>query len=118
MMYEMATGKLPFTADSPVSVALKQINDTAKPVKEEMPSLPLGLSQIIARAMDKDPDMRYQSAQQMPVRGVARDNPENDVQPPKPTKKKGRVKTSRGMPDNFCDNRGCFIVAVASAFVL
>ncbi len=27
-----------------------------------MPSLPLGLSQIIARAMDKDPDMRYQSA--------------------------------------------------------
>ena len=62
MMYEMATGKLPFTADSPVSVALKQINDTAKPVKEEMPSLPLGLSQIIARAMDKDPDMRRRAA--------------------------------------------------------
>ena len=86
MMYEMATGKLPFTADSPVSVALKQINDTAKPVKEEMPSLPLGLSQIIARAMDKDPDMRYQSAQQM-LRQVVRlgDNPETTFKPPKPT---------------------------------
>ena len=120
MMYEMATGKLPFTADSPVSVALKQINDTAKPVKEEMPSLPLGLSQIIARAMDKDPDMRYQSAQQM-LRQVVRlgDNPETTFKPPKPTKKKGRVKTSRGMlPIILAITAAVFIVAVASAFVL
>ena len=120
MMYEMATGKLPFTADSPVSVALKQINDTAKPVKEEMPSLPLGLSQIIARAMDKDPDMRYQSAQQM-LRQVVRlgDNPETTFKPLKPTKKKGRVKTSRGMlPIILAITAAVFIVAVASAFVL
>ena len=120
MMYEMATGKLPFTADSPVSVALKQINDTAKPVKEEMPSLPLGLSQIIARAMDKDPDMGYQSAQQM-LRQVVRlgDNPETTFKPPKPTKKKGRVKTSRGMlPIILAITAAVFIVAVASAFVL
>lgn len=111
MMYEMATGKLPFTADSPVSVALKQINDTAKPVKEEMPSLPLGLSQIIARAMDKDPDMRYQSAQQM-LRQVVRlgDNPETTFKPPKPTKKKGRVKTSRGMLP--------IILAITAAFLI
>ena len=120
MMYEMATGKLPFTADSPVSVALKQINDTAKPVKEEMPSLPLGLSQIIARAMDKDPDMRYQSAQQM-LRQVVRlgDNPETTFKPPKPTKKKGRVKTSRGMlPIILAITAAVFIVAVVSALVL
>ena len=111
MMYEMATGKLPFTADSPVSVALKQINDTAKPVKEEMPSLPLGLSQIIARAMDKDPDMRYQSAQQM-LRQVVRlgDNPETTFKPPKPTKKKGRVRTSRGMLP--------IILAITAAFLI
>lgn len=120
MMYEMATGKLPFTADSPVSVALKQINDTAKPVKEEMPSLPLGLSQIIARAMDKDPDMRYQSAQQM-LRQVVRlgDNPETTFKPPKPTKKKGRVKTSRGMlPIILAITAAVLIVAVVSALVL
>ena len=120
MMYEMATGKLPFTADSPVSVALKQINDTAKPVKEEMPSLPLGLSQIIARAMDKDPDMRYQSAQQM-LRQVVRlgDNPETTFKPPRPIKKKGRVKTSRGMlPIILAITAAVLIVAVVSALVL
>ena len=40
MMYEMATGTLPFTADSPVSVAMMQINDTPKAPTEINPSIP------------------------------------------------------------------------------
>lgn len=65
MMYEMATGSLPFTAETPVSVALMQVNDTATPPRELNPHIPQGLEQIISRAMEKDPDVRYQSAEEM-----------------------------------------------------
>ncbi len=65
MMYEMATGQLPFTAETPVSVALMQVNETAVQPKEINPHIPMGLDQIITRAMEKDPDDRYQSAEEM-----------------------------------------------------
>ena len=53
MMYEMATGELPFTADSPVSVAMMQINDTARAPGELNRSIPKGLEQIIGIAIEK-----------------------------------------------------------------
>lgn len=65
MIYEMATGQLPFTAETPVSVALMQVNETATQPKEINPHIPVGLDQIITRAMEKDPDARYQSAEEM-----------------------------------------------------
>ncbi|MBE6586950.1 MAG: PASTA domain-containing protein [Ruminococcaceae bacterium] len=65
MMYEMATGELPFTADTPVSVAMMQINDQAKAPSELNPDIPKGLEQIIGIAMEKDPQYRYQSAEDM-----------------------------------------------------
>ena len=65
MMYEMATGCLPFTGDSPVSVALKQVNDTPTLPRDINPYIPVGLEQIIMHAMEKDPEARYQSAEDM-----------------------------------------------------
>ncbi len=65
MMYEMATGSLPFTAETPVSVALMQVNDEPTPPREVNPHIPIGLEQIILRAMKKSPDERYQSAEEM-----------------------------------------------------
>ncbi len=65
MMYELACGKLPFTAESPVSVALKQVGEQAVPPREVNPELPVGMEQIIMRAMEKNPDRRYQSAKAM-----------------------------------------------------
>ena len=65
MMYEMATGRLPFTADSPVSVALMQINEAATPPREINNHMPRGLEQIIERAIEKSPENRYQSADEM-----------------------------------------------------
>ena len=64
-MYEMATGELPFNAESPVSVALMQVNEKQVPPKEVNPDIPLGLQQIINSAMEKDPGERYQSAKAM-----------------------------------------------------
>jgi len=65
MMYEMATGQLPFTAETPVSVALMQVNETAVPPRQINPKIPMGLEQIITRAMEKNPEARYQSAGEM-----------------------------------------------------
>ncbi|MBR6513499.1 MAG: Stk1 family PASTA domain-containing Ser/Thr kinase [Clostridia bacterium] len=65
LMYEMATGQLPFNAESPVSVALMQVNAKAKAPREIMPNIPLGLEQIIMLAMEKQPERRFQNAAQM-----------------------------------------------------
>ncbi|MBQ7921933.1 MAG: protein kinase [Clostridia bacterium] len=65
MMYEMATGQLPFTAETPVSVALMQVNDVAVPPREVNSQIPVGLEQIIRRAMEKEKESRYQSAEDM-----------------------------------------------------
>lgn len=64
-MYEMATGKLPFVADSPVTVAIMQVKNTPMPPRELNPNIPVGLEQIIMGAMEKNPDNRFQSASQM-----------------------------------------------------
>jgi len=65
LMYEMGCAQLPFNADSPVSVALMQVNDSALPPRKVNAALPVGLEQIILRAMEKDPTDRYQSAKDM-----------------------------------------------------
>ncbi|MCR5263049.1 MAG: PASTA domain-containing protein, partial [Clostridiales bacterium] len=65
MMYEMATGQLPFTGDTPVSVALMQVNDDPVPPRDINPRVPVGLEQIILGAMEKAPDRRFQTAEQM-----------------------------------------------------
>lgn len=65
VMYEMATGKLPFVADSPVSVALMQVNNQPRPPREILPSVPPGVEAMILTAMEKNPDKRFQSASVM-----------------------------------------------------
>ncbi len=65
LMYEMTTGKLPFDAESPVTVALMQVNNIAKPPREIMPNIPLGIEQIIMLAMEKQSEHRFQNAAQM-----------------------------------------------------
>lgn len=65
VMYEMATGKLPFNADTPVTVALKQIQEDPVPPKDIEPSVSLALNDIILKAMAKKPSDRYQSASAM-----------------------------------------------------
>ena len=65
MLYEMLTGKVPFEADTPVSVALKQIQSRAVPPRQLNPQIPEGLQEITLHAMEKDVHKRYQSAAQM-----------------------------------------------------
>lgn len=62
VMYEMATGKLPFDADSPVSVALKQIQEDPVPPIDVNPNVSPELNQIILKALQKSTALRYQNA--------------------------------------------------------
>jgi beta-lactam-binding protein with PASTA domain/tRNA A-37 threonylcarbamoyl transferase component Bud32 len=65
VLYEMTTGKLPFDGETPVSVALKHVNDTPVPPREIDADIPPAVEAVILRAMDKDPTKRYTSAEQM-----------------------------------------------------
>lgn len=65
LLYEMLTGKLPFDADSAVSVAIMQLQN--EPIKPSTlnPEIPEGLEEITLRAMQKNPAERYSSAAEM-----------------------------------------------------
>ena len=65
LLFEMLTGKLPFEADSPVSVAILQIQSAPMLPTSINPSIPKGLEEIIMKAMQKDVSKRYQSAAEM-----------------------------------------------------
>ena len=65
VMYEMVTGKVPFDADTPVSVALKHMQEAPiEPIKINK-NIPYAVNQIIMKAMKKDPNERYQNATEM-----------------------------------------------------
>ncbi|MBR4288945.1 MAG: protein kinase, partial [Clostridia bacterium] len=65
MLYEMATGRLPFEGDTPLSIAMMQVN--TKPVRPRKidSKIPQGLEQIILRAINKAPENRFRSAKSM-----------------------------------------------------
>lgn len=65
MLYEMVTGRLPFIADSPVAVAMMQVSNDPVPPRELNDRIPIGLEQIILKAMQKDPDNRFAGAAAM-----------------------------------------------------
>lgn len=65
LLFEMLTGKLPFDGDTPVSIAVKQMQEEAPLPTSINPNVPRGMEEIIIRAMQKDPDLRYQTGSEM-----------------------------------------------------
>ena len=65
MMYEMLSGQLPFDGNGAVSIAIMQISEKPRPLAEIAPNIPEGLRQITEKAMNKDPNERFQSAREM-----------------------------------------------------
>lgn len=65
VMYEMVTGKVPFDADTPVSVALKHMQEDPEEPIELNPNLPGAVNKIIMKALKKDTTLRYQTASEM-----------------------------------------------------
>ena len=65
VMYEMLTGRVPFDADTPVSVALKHMQEEPTPAIAVNPAVPIAVNDIIMKALKKDTNLRYQSATAM-----------------------------------------------------
>ncbi len=65
VLYEMLTGQPPFTADSPVAVASKHVLEHPEPPSGRNPDVSPELDAVVMRALSKNPDNRYQSAQEM-----------------------------------------------------
>ena len=65
VMYEMLTGRVPFDADTPVSIALKHMQEKPIEPKEVNPEIPNAINKIILKAMEKEISLRYASATEM-----------------------------------------------------
>ncbi|HEU4894678.1 MAG TPA: Stk1 family PASTA domain-containing Ser/Thr kinase, partial [Acidimicrobiia bacterium] len=65
VLYEMLTGRPPFTGDSPMSVAFQHVSTEAPPPASLNPDVPASLDAVVMKALRKDPTARYQSAEEM-----------------------------------------------------
>ncbi|HUZ54750.1 MAG TPA: Stk1 family PASTA domain-containing Ser/Thr kinase [Streptosporangiaceae bacterium] len=65
LLYELLTGRPPFTGDSPVAIAYQHVRENPIPPSRVDPDLPAWADAIVLRAMEKDPADRYQSAADM-----------------------------------------------------
>jgi eukaryotic-like serine/threonine-protein kinase len=65
VMYQMLTGRLPFLGESPISVALKHLQEDVEEPRKVNPLIPQSVENIILRAMRKSTTERYRTAQDM-----------------------------------------------------
>src|SRR3954452_18971344 len=64
VLYELLTGRVPFDGEAPISIAIKQINERPVPPGQLRPGIPPALEDVVLRALEKDPALRYQSAEE------------------------------------------------------
>ena len=65
VLYEMLSGRVPFTGDRDASILYSVVHEEPKPLKDVHPGLPSELQQIVSRALKKDVKARYASAAEM-----------------------------------------------------
>lgn len=64
VLYEMLAGKMPFEGESPVAVAIKHIQEKPVPIREIRPDVPRAVEAITLKAMEKEQNARYASAEE------------------------------------------------------
>ncbi|KQL35473.1 Stk1 family PASTA domain-containing Ser/Thr kinase [Psychrobacillus sp. FJAT-21963] len=65
VLFELLTGQLPFSGESAVSIALKHLQTETPSIRSIIPSIPQSLENVVLKATAKDPNNRYQSAEEM-----------------------------------------------------
>ena len=88
VVYEMATGILPFFGDKPSKIAAMHVNELPIAPSVVNPAVPEALEEIILRALEKFPDERYQTAEEMLVDIEKAENPPPESNEPIPFKEK------------------------------
>jgi eukaryotic-like serine/threonine-protein kinase len=76
MLYELLTGRVPFDAESPVTIALKHVSERPVPPAEVNPAVGPALDAVVMRALEKDPARRFADADDfIAALQEARENP-------------------------------------------
>src|SRR5829696_3048828 len=65
VLYEALTGELPYTADNPIAVSMKHVNEPVRSPREIDPKIPEGIDAIVTKLMSKDPEARYADADEL-----------------------------------------------------
>src|SRR5215213_7261911 len=65
VLYETLTGELPYTADNPIAVSMKHVNEPLRPPIELNPRMPAGMNALVTKLMAKDPEARYADADEL-----------------------------------------------------
>ncbi|HEU6445607.1 MAG TPA: Stk1 family PASTA domain-containing Ser/Thr kinase, partial [Gaiellaceae bacterium] len=65
VLYELLTGKLPFTGETPLEIAMKHLSEIPKPPSSLRPEVTPDLDMVVLRALAKDPAERFESAEEM-----------------------------------------------------
>jgi eukaryotic-like serine/threonine-protein kinase len=65
VLYEALTGELPYTADNPIAVSMKHVNEPLRPPIELNPRIPRGMNALVTKLLAKDPEDRYADAEEL-----------------------------------------------------
>ena len=65
VLYEMLTGELPYTADNPVAISMKHVNEPLRPPREVNPEVPESMDAVVTKLLSKDPADRYEGATEL-----------------------------------------------------
>jgi eukaryotic-like serine/threonine-protein kinase len=65
VLYEALTGELPYTADNPIAVSMKHVNEPLRPPIELNPRIPRGMNALVTKLLAKDPEDRYANADEL-----------------------------------------------------
>ena len=108
VLYEMATGQLPFQGDSGVAILSSILKDTPGSVSDLNPACPRELSRIVKRCLTKDPEHRYQSAKDL----------RNDLEELKADVDSGETFAPQGLAPPVATRRRGLVTAGVVALVL
>lgn len=65
VLYEAITGELPYTAENPIAVSMKHVNEPLRPPREVNPEIPEGMNAVVVKLLAKNPDDRYADASEL-----------------------------------------------------
>ena len=104
VMFEMATGKLPFDGDTPVAIAVKQINEELPSIKKFNGNISDRIEKIVSRATEKFASRRYENIEKMEndlKRALANENRINGINPDDNNKKNNDNDDDLDSTENF-----------------
>ncbi len=78
VLFEMATGRVPFQAETPIAIVFKHVQDPLPPARSINPDLPEAVELVILKSLAKNPEDRYQTAADM-VRAIQTAIPESQI---------------------------------------